>query len=83
MDLEKDNIDKKSLMNNINSIINIPYDFKVKSYDISNRSAKLPLKSIVWELNHISPILTGYFFENIIANILKTDINLCNLECCL
>lgn len=52
--------------------------YNVKVTNISNGSAQLPDKSIVWELNHICPELCGMFFENMLASVsnsLKNDIN--------
>ena len=54
--------------NNIFKFIDVKNEEPIKIIDISNRSDSMPSKVVVWEINKISPILCGLFFENMISH---------------
>lgn len=56
--------------NVINDIETFP-NYSVVIEDLSNSSDTTPDLGLVWEINRISPPLTGMLFENIIAECLK------------
>lgn len=42
-------------------------DYEMELCDITNASHKMPDKTMVWDLNHLSPQLCGMFFETIVT----------------
>lgn len=74
---------QKSFPDIIDDIETIP-NFTYEIYNISNINDNVfPDKSIVWDINNISPTLCGLFFENIITDCLNIDLNCNNLNDCL
>lgn len=65
------------IYNNILNIETYP-EFIYTPYNIT-LSNDFPDKSIVWDINKISPTLCGMFFENMVANILNINDECCDL----
>lgn len=64
--------------------------YEVKTYSMNNSNSKTLDNIVVWELNHIFPVMTGYFFELLLSHCLseKTNndalkLNVDNIDKCL
>ena len=58
----------------VRHITKILPEYKVNTYDMCGPNCPKLDNIIVWEMNNISPELTGYFFENLLAHVLNKNV---------